>query len=143
MGTIAFVAILAAGCDENISELVGPTPDLRPTFSSIQSQIFEATDGSGRSACTNCHTNVGRNPSGGLNLTHATAYGALVNAPTRTPAGKTRVIPGDPDNSYLIHKLDGRPGINGNRMPNNGPPYLTSGQIDVIRRWIEIGAPNN
>ena len=30
----------------------------------------------------------------------------------------------------------------GVRMPLNGP-YLTEGQVLVIRRWIEIGAPNN
>ena len=51
-------------------------------------------------------------------------------------------IPGDPENSYLIHKLEGRSTIAGVRMPLNGP-YLEAGQILVIRRWIEIGAPNN
>jgi hypothetical protein len=54
-----------------------------------------------------------------------------------------RVLPGDPENSYLIHKVEGRPGIVGLRMPRSGPPYLTDGQILVIKRWIEIGAPNN
>jgi hypothetical protein len=51
------------------------------------------------------------------------------------------VAPGDPERSYLIHKLEGRPGIVGLQMPRNGPPYLTAGQIQVIKRWIEIGAP--
>ena len=40
-----------------------------------------------------------------------------------------RVIAGDPENSYLIHKLEGRTGIVGVRMPFNGGPYLTDGQI--------------
>jgi hypothetical protein len=132
----------AAACDENLSSITGPTPNLEPTFASIQSQIFEATDSSGRSACTSCHTNTGgRIPLGGLNLNHDVAYAQLVNAPARLPVGRIRVIPGDPENSYLIHKLEGRAGINGNKMPNNGPPYLTNGQILVIKRWIEIGAP--
>jgi len=52
------------------------------------------------------------------------------------------VIPGDPESSYLVRKLEGRD-INGLRMPRNGPPYLTDGQITVIRRWIEIGAPRD
>ena len=52
------------------------------------------------------------------------------------------MIPGDPENSYLIHKLEGRSTIAGVRMPTNGP-FLTDGQVLVIRRWIEIGAPNN
>ena len=70
------------------------------------------------------------------------AYAQLVNIPGRRP-GSIRVIPGDPENSYLIQKVEGRAGIVGNRMPNNGPPYLTDGQIRIIKRWIEIGAPNN
>jgi hypothetical protein len=139
---IVFVALTGVACDENLSSLVGPTPNLEPTFSTIQSEIFEKTDSAGRVACTNCHTSTGRNPSGGLNLNHAVAYAQLVNAPTRLPVGRIRVIPGDPANSYLINKLEGL-GISGNRMPNNGPPYLTDGQILVIKRWIEIGAPNN
>jgi hypothetical protein len=52
------------------------------------------------------------------------------------------VIPTDPENSYLIHKLEGRSTMAGVRMPINGP-YLTDGQVRVIRRWIEMGAPNN
>jgi hypothetical protein len=52
-------------------------------------------------------------------------------------------VPSDPENSYLIHKVEGRAGIVGNRMPNNGPPYLSAGQILILKRWIEIGAPRN
>jgi hypothetical protein len=139
---VAFVSVAGVACDENLTSLVGPTPNLEPTFSSIQSEIFEKTDSAGRTACTNCHTSTGRNPSGGLNLNHAVAYAQLVNAPTRLPVGEIRVVPGDPGSSYLVNKLEGI-GISLNRMPNNGPPYLTDGQILVIKRWIEIGAPNN
>jgi hypothetical protein len=139
---IVFVALTGVACDENLSSLTGPTPALEPTFSSIQSEIFEKTDSAGRTACTTCHTSTGRNPAGGMNLNHAVAYSQLVNVATRLPVGKIRVIPGDPANSYLVNKLEGL-GISGNRMPNNGPPYLTDGQIVVIKRWIEIGAPNN
>jgi hypothetical protein len=52
-----------------------------------------------------------------------------------------RVKPGDPENSYLIHKMEGRPSIIGLRMPFSGPPHLIEGQILVVKRWIEIGAP--
>ena len=138
-----FVLLGATACDENLSTLAGPTPNLEPTFASIQSEVFETTDSSGRSACTRCHTNVGRNPSGGLNLTHDFAYDQLVNVPSRNKPGAIRVVPSDPENSYLIHKVEGRPGIVGNQMPNNGPPYLTAGQILILKRWIEIGAPRN
>ena len=68
-------------------------------------------------------------------------YAAMVDVPSRERPDLKLVAPGDPDASYLIHKLEGRAGIVGLRMPLNGPPYLTPGQILVIRRWIELGAP--
>lgn len=132
-----------AACDESLSTLAGPTPNLEPTFASIQNQVFETTDSSGRTACITCHTNVGRNPAGGLNLTHDLAYDQLVNVPSRNKPGAVRVVPSDPESSYLVHKVEGRPGIFGNRMPNNGPPFLSEGQTLILKRWIEIGAPRN
>ena len=54
-----------------------------------------------------------------------------------------RVAPGDPANSYFIHKLEGGPNIVGERMPRGTGPYLTAGQMLVIRRWIELGAAND
>lgn len=131
-----------SACDEKLSSIAGPTPDLAPTFASVQNLIFEATDSAGRTACTQCHTsNAGRAPSGGLNLNHDVAYDQLVAATVRGKPGAIRVIPGDPDNSYLIQKLEGSASIVGRRMPNNGPPYLTDGQILILRRWITVGAP--
>ncbi|HEX5108642.1 MAG TPA: hypothetical protein VFV95_09360 [Vicinamibacterales bacterium] len=141
----AFFALLTGShaCDEKLSDLTGPTPDLEVRFSSIQEQIFENTDSSGRSACIQCHNNQGQLFAGRLNLTHDVAYDNLVNVASRNKAGAVRVIPGDPENSYLIHKLEGRAGIFGLRMPQNGPPYLIDGQISVIKRWIERGAAND
>ena len=66
-----------------------------------------------------------------------------MNVPSRNKPGAMRVIPGDPENSYLIQKIEGAPGIVGERMPRTGGPYLTANQITIIRRWIELGAPNN
>jgi hypothetical protein len=137
------LAIGAAGCDEPLSTLAGPTPDLEPTFASIQRNVFETTDVAGRVACTNCHTNVGRNPAGGLNLLSSVAYDQLVNTSSTQRPGVPRVVPGDPDGSYLVQKVEGRSGIVGRRMPIAGPPYLTDGQILILRRWIENGAPRN
>ena len=138
--TLVAVATLGSvGCDESLSDLTGPTPNLEPTFSSIQQYIFNSGDSSGRPACTNCH-----NPAlnrGLLDLSPAVSYNNLVNRASALRPGATRVIPNDPDNSYLIHKLEGRD-IVGVRMPLGGP-FLETGQIQVIRRWIEIGAPNN
>lgn len=143
MMTVTVLAFLLAACDESLREFAGPTPDLTPAFSSIQTHIFSAPDSSGRAACTSCHTNVGRTPAAGLNLSGPGAHAQLVGAPSGAMAGAVRVVPGDPENSYLVHKLDGRPGIVGQRMPRTGGPFLTDGQMRIIRRWIELGAPND
>lgn len=143
LGFLFAVCVVVASCDEKLSKLAGPTPNLEPTFASVQSQIFETTDVAGRQACVACHTNVGRNPSGGMILLHDLAYDQIVNVPSRGKPGAIRVIPGDPENSYLVHKIEGRADIVGRRMPQAGPPYLTDGQILILKRWIAKGAPRN
>jgi hypothetical protein len=142
-GFVFVITLASAACDQSLSTLAGPTPQLEPTFSSIQAQIFEASDSSGRRACNSCHTNVGRTPSAGLMLTHDVAYDQIVNVASARKAGAIRVIPGDPDNSYLVHKVEGLSDIVGVRMPFSGPPYLTDGQILILKRWIALGAPRN
>lgn len=142
-GAAAMVAAAlgVAGCDEKLSDLTGPSPDLVPTLASIQTEIFQTTDRAGRNACVSCHTTAGgRVPPMGLNLA-GDSHAALVNVPSREKPGLMLVRPGDPENSYLIHKMEGRSGIVGLRMPFTGPPHLTDGQILVVKRWIEIGAP--
>ena len=71
------------------------------------------------------------------------AYDQIVNVASRGKPGAIRVIPGDPENSYLVHKIEGRSDIVGRRMPQAGPPYLTDGQILILKRWIATGAPRN
>jgi hypothetical protein len=137
---IVFLGVAAGGCDEHLATLAGPTPNLTPTFSSIQRDIFEAADSSGRPSCSSCH-----NPNGGafrqvgLDMSTAGSFDSLVGVSSRQKPGVLRVVPGDPENSYLLHKLQGRSNIIGERMPNRGP-YLSDGQIAIIRRWIELGA---
>jgi hypothetical protein len=49
------------------------------------------------------------------------------------------VAPNDPDNSYLIMKMEDAAGITGNRMPPAGAP-ISQPNIDQIRLWITNGA---
>lgn len=141
----ALAAVLAGtlalgACDERLSDITGPTPSLVPTFDSINQEIFQTTDANGRVACVNCHR--GRIPNIALNFTPGVdSYALLVNVPSRQRPDLMLVEPGNPDRSYLLHKLEeNRSDIVGQRMPRT-PPYLTQGQIRVIRRWIELGAP--
>jgi hypothetical protein len=136
------LAMSAVACDEKLSTLAGPTPDLEPTFASIQRDVFETTDAAGRTSCVTCHTDVGRAPAGGLNLTHDVAYDQIVNVTSVQVQSLKYVSPGNPDGSYLLQKVMGT-AVVGRRMPFNGPPYLTDGQILILKRWIELGAPRN
>lgn len=134
-GTFVAAAGLGLGaCDEKLSDITGPTPNLQPALSSIQREIFTPR-------CAGCHTGAGRFLPAAQNLTDGNSYASLVGVPSIERPDEIRVVPGDPASSYLIKKLEGV-GISGARMPFNGTP-LTDGQILVIRRWIEIGAPNN
>jgi hypothetical protein len=135
-----FTCALGVACDEKLSNVTGPTPNLNTSFSSINQNILQATDSSGRSACVLCHS--GPTPAGRLNLS-GDPYSVLVNKPSSFKPGAILVVPGDPESSYLYQKLVGAAGIAGQRMPRNGPPFLTDGQIEVIERWIEEGAKNN
>jgi hypothetical protein len=132
---IAVSALAMGGCDEKLSDLTGPTPNLKPTLSSIQSEILSQR-------CVSCHSGAGRFLPAVMNLTEGNSYASLVGVTSIERPGLQRVAPGDPENSYIIHKLEGRSGIAGIRMPFNATP-LTDGQILVIKRWIELGAPNN
>jgi hypothetical protein len=132
-------ALALSSCDESLRDVTGPSPDLVPTFDSVNQEIFQTTDLAGRTACVNCHT--GRIPNLNLNFSSGVdVYSTLVNVPSRQRPDLMLVAPGDPERSYLVHKLEGRPGIVGLRMPRNGPPFLTDGQMRVLKRWIENGA---
>jgi mono/diheme cytochrome c family protein len=129
---------LASGCGSSSTPSAPSTNTV--TFSTqIQQQILNP-------ACVACHTDEGRVPAGaapGLNLKTGVSIANLVNAGSTGKPGSVRVIPGNPSGSYLIQKLEGAPDIVGLRMPRNGPPYLTTEQVALIRQWIQNGAPNN
>ncbi len=92
--------------------------------------------------CVVCHQ--GASAPAGMSLESGQAYGNTVNKKS-AESPLMRVLPGDPANSYLIAKLEGRQGQvggSGAQMPFNSPPLPTA-TIDLIKRWITQGAPNN
>lgn len=117
------------GLDENGRPLDGGPVPLAPTFDSIQENVFTPQ-------CTGCH--AGATAPAGLRLDEASSYAMLVNVPSTEVPAVRRVQPGNPDASYLIHKVEGRAAV-GARMPLNAPP-LPQATIDVIRQWITAGA---
>ena len=104
------------------------------TLGQLQTQIFDA--------CSGCHSGPtsGNLPSG-MNLSSANdSFNALVNVAS-LQVGLNRVLPGDPDNSYLVQKLEGTQ-ASGGRMPQGGP-FLDQPTIDMVRQWILDDALNN
>ena len=75
----------------------------------------------------------------GLRLDPGFSAGNLINVHSPQNPNLIRVVPRDPDASFLIQKLDGTQTL-GDRMPDGGP-YLTTATINVIRQWIQDGAP--
>jgi len=134
------VPLLAAACGGSSSSgsPTAPTPaptQSAATFSNVRSQVFQPS-------CVGCHTSQGRSPEAGLSLDAGVGYGNIVGVPSRGNPGLSLIAPGNPDGSYLLHKVEGRAGIVGSRMPLGGPS-LSTDLIDLVRRWIQAGAPNN
>jgi hypothetical protein len=95
-----------------------------------------------RCAVLSCHG--GPFISGDLNLEEGQSFDQLVNHDPQNPAarnlGLKRVDPGNPDNSFLVIKVEGPDSTDlGTRMPQL-PPNLTPAQIQLIRDWIAQGA---
>ena len=76
----------------------------------------------------------------GLDLSDADAsFASLVNVMSAQSMGATLVIPGDPDNSYLVQKLEGSAAV-GSVMPPPPRTTLAPATIAEIRQWISDGA---
>lgn len=121
------------GLDANGRPLMpggSPPPPLSADFDSIQANIFTPI-------CSVCH--VGGSAPEGLRLDAANSYNLLVGVPSTEVPSLMRVKPGDPDDSYIIQKLEGHAAV-GAQMPLGGP-YLTTDTIAFIRQWITNGAP--
>lgn len=99
-----------------------------PTFSVVSQEVFEPV-------CGSCHLNGSK--SGELDLSE---YANIVNVPSTEQAQFVLVKPNDPGQSYLYMKIIGDSRISGSSMPLVG--VITQDKKDLIRSWIEAGAPN-
>ena len=69
-------------------------------------------------------------------------YAAIVGKPaSECMPQRMLVAPGDPENSYLVQKLEGTHMCMGEKMPKGGT--ITTAQLQTITDWICNGAPNN
>lgn len=106
---------------------------LQPTLQSIQANIFGPI-------CAQAGCHVGGGAQQGLMLDSvANSFQDLVDVASTEAPSLLRVSPGNPDSSYLVHKIEGRSTIVGAQMPLN-QPALSGPQIAAIRSWIQNGA---
>ena len=127
------LAVIAAACSGLTtstdmvfdSALEGPA-----TFERVQTRIFDVS-----CAASGCHR-AGVWP----RLSAGQAYENIVDV--ESTQGLPLVYPGLPDSSYLYLKLLPDAEISGQRMPPGGP-YLDAASLEIVRAWIERGAPRD
>ena len=119
---------------EAVFTVMGPAI-MGPTLDAIQAAVFGPTCSS-----AGCHSGGGADLPTVMNLTSAQAsFDNLVNIASLQSPGATRVVPFDPDLSYLVQKLEGTAAV-GDRMPAGSPNPLDPATIADIRQWIADGA---
>lgn len=111
-----------------------PTDAPLPTLESIQAKVFGP-----KCASAGCH-HIDL-PKASVSLANEElSYQSLVNQPPDDPALRSkypaRVVPGDPERSFLIRKLEGPTTGEGLRMPSGTAP-LDAETVAAIRTWIE------
>jgi hypothetical protein len=136
-GSAIGVLLGAAGCsgngeglDENGEPIGDGGGSQTSAFQQIQDTIFTPI-------CTACH--AGASAPLGLRLDAGNSYALLVGVASVEVPSLQRVTPGNAENSYIVHKIEGRAAVGG-RMPLGGPP-LSQANIDLIKQWIAAGAP--
>lgn len=144
LAALALAALVAAPACE-LEPDVGPPlearctgddtdPDVDVSWSRDIAPIFARSAG----GCAFCHDPAMPNALGvqlgGLDLS---SYAGTLAGGARS--GATIVVPGQPCASVLYQKLLPGPPFGG-RMPLNGPPFLSTTELNLIHDWIAEGA---
>ncbi|MBA3394759.1 MAG: hypothetical protein H0T89_19085 [Deltaproteobacteria bacterium] len=122
-----------------VSQVFTVSPPAQAVSFATVKDIFVAS-------CTSMACHDSTQPAGALDLTATRAYASLVGTGGGVPSGDCPatllVKPGSPDQSYLVHKLQGDgPCFFGSKMPKGAT--LPAEKIQQIRDWIATGAPSN
>ena len=137
---IGVVLLASVACAGDGTGLDGDDGGGEVTLSRDVQPIF-----TGNCALSGCH--AGSSPQEGMSLAAGQAFSNVVNVAARQLPSMNRVTPNQPDDSYLVHKVQGTHldvgvGGSGSRMPLNLSP-LSQSDIDLIRAWIQAGAQSN
>lgn len=126
--TAALLALSPGAPDHGASK--PPAPSL---FQARIVPLFE-------SKCAICH--MTGEEAGNISLVADNIIGSAVDVAAAGAPGQVRIVPGAPDKSYLLMKLEGthlKHGGEGAQMPFGSPP-LPAGEIADVRQWIADGA---
>ena len=140
----AVVVVAAAACatePERADESTEPTE--APTMDAVFSQVLEP-----RCTFSSCHS--APTVAAKLDLSRARACHALVEVASCLFPQRKLVVPSDPDDSFLMHKLTGTglsdaPTGTCSTGSNEPMPFgartIPKREIDLVRSWIAAGAP--
>jgi hypothetical protein len=138
IGAVASVWILGTACAGDGTGVDGGNGTAAVTLSADVQPILTTS-----CALSGCH--AGANPQEGQNLSDGQTFSNVVNVASNELPTMDRVQPGQPDSSYLVHKIQGthlQIGGSGERMPL-GRSALSASEIALIRAWIQEGAKSN
>lgn len=112
-------------------------PPPAPTFTRVRAEVLLPS-----CALSSCHGKA-RGAPGGLRLGNAPGpdHAELVDVPATLAEGEVLVIPGDPDRSYLVRKIEDAADIVGQSMPPG--VTLSAEHKQLVRDWIAAGALND
>jgi mono/diheme cytochrome c family protein len=130
------LALMLVGCASQPETEKADEPTAVQAASLFESDIAPLF----RTRCATCH--LTGQEAGKMTLTPNGAIASLVNVKSTEATSLMRAVPGKPDESYLIMKLEGshiEHGGNGAQMPF-GAPSLSKEEIAKIRKWIAEGA---
>lgn len=133
-GTVCL--LLLSACSSQTPE--GPRADGGASAESVPfTEVYRTVLG----GCTGCHAGIVARFNGLDMGTQATAYANLVGVrASGSCAGKILVVAGSASTSLLYEKVT-NPSC-GSLMPQNSPP-LPQASIDMLKTWIDEGAPDN
>jgi hypothetical protein len=120
---------LATACDE------AEPQDAPPTFTELHERVLQPS-----CVFATCHQK-GASAAGMMPLDRDVAHASLVDAAAVGAPGRIRVIPGDPEQSYVIEKITSPTPTAGEQMPPDAP--LEAERVELIRAWIEAGAADD
>jgi hypothetical protein len=129
---------IAAGLSISVDTIANPNGEIRGQLQSYAGNVQPLFS----CRCVVCHNRGAAAVFTGLLLVPSDSYALVVNQPATRTTG-TRVTPFDPADSVLVKRIAGI-GFTGEgqRMPVDGP-YLTLREENIIRTWINMGAPND